>query len=73
MGYLKIQTYILESETGSSLLASGYEYDGRVKGSPWRHTDGKLRNNIHPLCDKQKFSKTLSQNNMISSIREREQ
>lgn len=64
MGYLKIQTYILESETGSSLLAAGWEYDGLTIGSAWKHTDGKPRSNTHPLCNKQKFMKTLSNCNL---------
>lgn len=68
MGYLKIQTYILETEPGSSLLASGWEYDGQVKGHAWIHTDGKPRSNSHPLCDKQKFSKILNNPNVILRV-----
>ena len=59
MGYAKIQTYILETETGSSLLASGWQFEEFIKGHVWAHTDGKPRKNSHPLCDKQRWSKIL--------------
>lgn len=35
MGYKKIITYILESETGASLKASGWEKDGITDGRTW--------------------------------------
>lgn len=59
MGYQKIQTYILENETGSSLLASGWSFESITEGHPWCHTDGKPRANDHPLCNKQRFGKLL--------------
>lgn len=60
LGYAKIQTYILETETGSSLLASGWVFEDTVIGHTWNHTDGKPRANTHPLCDKQRWSKILN-------------
>lgn len=33
MGYKKIQTYILESESGASLKASNWKYEATTKGS----------------------------------------
>jgi hypothetical protein len=59
LGYGKIQTYILETETGSSLRASNWNFDGLVNGHAWKHTDGKERANDHPLCDKQRWMKIL--------------
>lgn len=35
MGFLWIQTYILDIEPGTSLLASGWERDGTVRGVGW--------------------------------------
>lgn len=35
MGYTKIITYILESENGASLKASGFIYDGVAGGTHW--------------------------------------
>lgn len=35
MGYKKIITYILESENGASLKASGFKYDGIAGGKHW--------------------------------------
>jgi hypothetical protein len=59
LGYAKIQTYILETETGSSLLASGWSFEELIVGHAWKHTDGKPRANDHPLCDKQRWAKIL--------------
>ena len=59
LGYKKIQTYILESETGSSLLAANWKYSGTTEGHAWKHTDGKPRSNDHPLCDKQRWEFVL--------------
>ena len=36
MGFLKIQTYILESETGTSLKASGWECEGVAGAVNWQ-------------------------------------
>jgi len=54
MGYDVIQTYILESELGTSLKAAGWEFDGITAGGEWKHTSGP-RKNIHPLCPKQRW------------------
>lgn len=35
MGYKKVITYILESENGASLKASGFTYDGIAGGTHW--------------------------------------
>jgi len=35
MGYKRIFTYILETEPGVSLRASGWRFDGMVKGRSW--------------------------------------
>lgn len=40
MGYLRVITYTLEDEPGSSLLASGFTRDGSSPGGEWKHTGG---------------------------------
>ena len=58
MGYDKIQTYILETESGTSLRASGWKFEATTKGRPWKVT-GQIRNNNFPLCHKQRWSRKL--------------
>jgi hypothetical protein len=38
MGFDAIQTYILDSETGASLRASGWQLDGLTAGGDWNHS-----------------------------------
>jgi len=60
MGYEKIITYILVSESGKSLIASGWqERETITKGRQWVHSDGKPRRTDQPICDKKCFEKTL--------------
>ena len=58
MGYRKIGTYILESESGVSLKASGWKFKHAVKGHSWDRPD-RPRSDDHPLCDKQYWEKVL--------------
>lgn len=57
LGYSKIQSYILDSESGTSLRASGWIVDGHVRGRAWIHTDGKERRMDQPLDDKVRYAK----------------
>lgn len=59
MGFKKIQTFILDSEHGSSLKASGWTYDGHTVGRQWKHSDGKERRTDQPTCDKHRYAKTF--------------
>ena len=43
LGYLKIQTYILETEQGTSLIASGWVFEQNTTGGSWKHYDLKPR------------------------------
>ena len=59
MGYDKIQTSILITEKGTSLIAAGWIFDHITKGDTWV---GKLRPNRRtdqPMCDKQVYKKVL--------------
>jgi len=67
MGYRKIQTYILDTETGTSLKASGWTYDGKAGGGQWKHTDGKPRRTDQPTEVKGRWSKNLASRPDLSS------
>jgi hypothetical protein len=58
MGYRKIQTFILDSETGVSLKAAGWVLEGVTPGGQWVHTSGPRRTD-QPTCPKQRWSKQL--------------
>jgi len=56
MGYKKIQTYILKSEPGISLKASGWIMEAITSGGQWKHTDGKPRRTDQPTEPKQRWA-----------------
>ena len=60
MGYQRIQTYILATETGTSLKASGWTDEGLAGGGQWKHTDGKPRRTDQPTERKRRWAKMLS-------------
>lgn len=60
MGYERIQTYIIDTETGVSLRAAGWECDGEAGGGKWYHTEGKARRSDQPTGSKQRWSKGLN-------------
>lgn len=51
LGYLRLGTYILENETGTSLKAAGWKLVGEVKGRSWNRT-ARPRVDKHPTLDK---------------------
>jgi hypothetical protein len=58
MGYEKIQTFILESESGKSLIASGWVKDSVTSGGSWsRPSRGRI--DKAPIVKKTKFVKSL--------------
>lgn len=62
LGYEKIQTYIFQSECGSSLKASGWVFE-RAAHPSGRHrarTDGKPRNTDHVEIPKTLWSRDLN-------------
>ena len=60
LGFLRIQTYILESETGVTLRASGWVFEGKAGGGQWKHTDGKARRTDQPTETKGRWAKELN-------------
>src|SRR3990167_7720930 len=60
MGYQKIQTYILDSETGVSLKAASWFCEEEIAGGgQWKHTDGKPRRTDQPISPKQRWAKII--------------
>lgn len=60
LGYLRIQTYILETEPGTSLLASGWKFSHLTNGGDWNHSWRKGRRVDQPQCIKQCWIKELN-------------
>lgn len=58
LGYSKIITYILETESGASLKASGWHYEGKTRGGSW-DTPTRRRTDNAPTCQKQRWAKEL--------------
>ena len=54
MGYKRLITYILKSESGKSLEASGYKLVGEAGGGTWNRED-RPRVDTHPLEQKKLF------------------
>lgn len=59
MGYEKIITYILESEDGTSLKASGWYKESDTNGGSW-DTPSRPREINAPTCKKQRWVKNLN-------------
>ena len=64
LGYARIQTFILDSEPGISLRASGWTCQGSAGGGQWEHSserqlrlDGHTRRTDQPTEKKQKWAK----------------
>lgn len=60
MGYRRIQTYILEEETGTTLRAAGWTCEGAAGGGQWKHTDGRPRRTDQPNGPKSRWAKDLA-------------
>lgn len=60
MGFERIQTYILDTELGTSLRAAGWEDMGSAGGRQWIHTDGRHRRTDQPTTMKRRYAKTLN-------------
>lgn len=58
MGYKKIITYILDSETGASLKAAGWYKEADTYGHNW-NCPSRPRNTKAPVCNKQRWIKSL--------------
>jgi hypothetical protein len=59
MGFDKIQTYILETESGTSLRSSGWSLAATTNGGNWNNSWRKGRRTDQPMCVKQRWCKEL--------------
>lgn len=59
MGYERIQTYILDSEPGTSLKAAGWEFDGYTRGGDWNCKSRGGRRTDQPQGRKQRWKRDL--------------
>lgn len=60
MGFTKIQTYILASEPGTSLLAAGWVAETTTAGGDWNHSNRKGRRTDQPMGAKTRYAKILN-------------
>lgn len=58
LGFRRLITYTLESESGASLRASGWTREGVTSGGSWS-TPSRTRTDKHPTCPKVRWSVTL--------------
>ena len=58
MGYRRILTYILDTESGDSLRAAGWILDGITQGGGWSRPS-RPRDTKAPTCPKQRWVKWL--------------
>ena len=68
MGYKKIQTYILEVESGKSLTAAGWRFQHLTKGGHWVRSDGSERRNDQPEMKKELWVRELAGGNNDSKV-----
>lgn len=59
MGFTKIQTFILDNEPGTSLLASGWNFDRMSGGGDWNRPSRNGRRVDQPLQEKQLWCKVF--------------
>lgn len=59
MGYERIQTYILETEPGTSLRAAGWHEEGRTEGGKWDRPS-RRRMTLSPTAPKRRFVRVLN-------------
>jgi hypothetical protein len=59
MGYAEIKTYITEEEPGTSLLASGWEYEGPIRARSW-NMPGRPRTDKTAIVRRGRWRKLLN-------------
>jgi len=62
LGYQNIQTFILASEPGTSLIAAGWQCLGPSDGGDWNRPSRAGRRVDQPQEPKVKYGKTLHEN-----------
>lgn len=78
LGYEKIQTFILDSELGTTLRAAGWKFDGESGGGDWNRESTRLRKSWlfedynrtdQPQGAKHRYSKLLRPNSAVASTK----
>ncbi len=59
LGYEKIQTFILASEPGTSLVAAGWNFEGESGGGDWTRSSKPNRRQDQPQGPKHRYGKAL--------------
>lgn len=59
LGYRRLVTYILQTETGTSLRAAGWRLVGETKGGSWSRSN-RPRVDRHPTQGKLRWERTLA-------------
>lgn len=59
MGYKRIQTFILDTENGTSLKAAGWIFEQSSAGGDWTRQSKPNRRQDQPQCPKQRWAKEL--------------
>lgn len=61
MGFTKIQTYILDTEPGTSLKATGWTYEASTAGGDWNHSTANkgTRRTDQPMQPKQRWGRVF--------------
>lgn len=59
LGYRRIQTFILETETGASLKAAGWQFEYKSSGGDWNSGKRTGRRTDQPMCAKQLWARNL--------------
>lgn len=59
MGYKRIQTYILDTEPGTSLKAAGFRFDTLTTGGDWNRPQRDGRRMDQPMGRKQRWVRDL--------------
>ena len=60
MGYERVQTYILDEESGVSLKSSGFVFDHKTRGGLWKRSNGDERRTDQPNGIKQMWVRGLT-------------
>lgn len=59
MGFRRIQTFILDEESGTSLRAAGWTLDGATSGGDWTSASHPNRRQDQPMTPKTRWVKEL--------------
>jgi hypothetical protein len=70
MGFDSIQTFILSTETGTSLRAAGWTYDGDTDGGNWNRPSRGGRRTDQPLIGKKRWSKRFMEERKPIEVKE---